>query len=80
MKVSSLQPWSPSGLRPIQGFLVFFFRLGYCHKPDIGNPPPPFLLSSAALEWWSMLISTGRTPIRYDMVYVLLTIRVIIVV
>ena len=81
MKVSSLQPWSPSGLRPMQGFLVkIIFRYGYCHKPDIGKPPPPFLLSSAALEWWLMLISTERTPIRYDMVHVLLTIRVTIVV
>ena len=38
-----------------------------------------FPLSSAALEWLSMLISTGRTPIRYDMVCVLLTMQVIIV-
>ena len=43
-------------------------------------PPPPFLLSRAALEWWSMLISTGRTPIRYDMVYMLLTIQGVIVI
>ena len=67
-------------------FFVFFWggvflggRPGKCHKPKIGNPPPPFLLSSAALEWWSMFISTGRTPIRYDMEYMLLTMKVEIV-
>ena len=45
----------------------------------LANPPPPFPLSSAILERWSMLISTGCTPIRYDMVYVLYTIRITIV-
>ena len=42
------------------------------------EPPPPVLLSSATLELWSMLISTGRTPIIHDMVYVLLKIWIII--
>ena len=61
-------------------FLVTLFQIqkentclnSKCRFFYIGNPPPPVLLSSAAPGRWSLLISTGRTPITHDMVYVLL--------
>ena len=45
-------------------------RFTYVDSSILGKTPPPVLLSSDAPGRWSLLISTGHSPIIFDMVYV----------
>ena len=70
--------WFKSNCRRFKNFTIITtirahpsdMKYVYVESSILGTPP--VLFSSAAPGRWLLLISTGRTPITHDMVYLLL--------